>query len=222
MPWRAIGGPNGHAWGAVTPSAGPVMGPQGCMLRRPRLWENPGANSQGACGARTRPCAWRGSLPRVSRRRGVHCRRPLWGKGGGSYLPALRRGSRAGVARRRLAPWSMLQGAILAGSPASAGVPRVWGEGVGRARELRLPRPPSVLGGAACLEATAAGGWRPGRCARGSGPGSSGRLATCRLDRAPTMVRFPCVSRGRKCRGPPSSGPRVTGAPAWAVLSHAP
>ena len=97
---------------------------------------------------------------------------------------------------------------------------------MGHARVVRSPgpgkvggphRPPvSDLGSAARLAAANARGWRPGCRARGSGPGGSGRLAACGSEGAPTAVRLPCTSGGSNSRGHPSSGPRVTGAPAGA------
>ena len=94
-------------------------------------------NGQGARGARTRRCAWRGARPQLSRRCGVTRRRPFWGGGGGGAgLPSFGTGSRAGAAR-----WRWAAGGVPGGPPPSVGPPQVkGGGGVGRAREVRSPR----------------------------------------------------------------------------------
>ena len=91
VPWRPIRGPNRQAWGSSTLQGGGLSARRRAYRGLRRLWGKLGGNGQGARGRRTQRCAWRGSLPRVSGRRGVDSRRPFGGGEGGFTVARHRR-----------------------------------------------------------------------------------------------------------------------------------
>ena len=99
--------------GAPLPLGGGRYRPAGVLVAACGGYGGSGGGiDQGASGAQTRRCAWRGSRPWMSRHRGVRRWRPFLGEGGGQGAchPALQRGCRDGPPRRCWALQSMLRG----------------------------------------------------------------------------------------------------------------
>ena len=117
VPWGvlvlcwATGGPGGQARGPADPGGGAV--PACCcafrgLQRSLGIW---GGDGQGARGTWTQRRAWRGTRPRVLRRRGAPRRRSsLGGRGGEGAVPSLCGGARG--RRGAVAPGSAVQNAI--------------------------------------------------------------------------------------------------------------
>ena len=143
VPWRAFGGPNGQAWGSISPRRPPVMGPQACMSGLAEVMgEVGGFRSGGAWDADAAACLVWFSAPGVT---APWCTPPaafLGGRGGG--LASRPCGFGPGPAWRAGAG---LRGPCCFGeSSVSCRLRSVrrgsGGGGVGHAREVRSPRTP--------------------------------------------------------------------------------